>query len=149
MEDFTKFKLKSRETLTELFESRDNFTFLACKKCFKEFTLGEEPECEELVSLLKSLDKTVSACYKVDFLCNKYRTTELLDSLDIQGTLVVVSCGLGVQTVGGLTDLPVFTACDSVRSGQGDGSSVFSTNAVYTAGQMNRPPVRTLPNHMP
>jgi len=140
MEDFTKFKLKSRETLTELFESRDNFTFLACKKCFKEFTLGEESECDELALLLKSLGKNISACFKVDFLCNKYRTTELLDSLSLDGTLVVVSCGLGVQAIGALTDLPVLTACDSVR--QGDGSSVLPTNAVvYAAGQMNRPPV--------
>jgi len=141
MKDFTKFKLKSPETLTELFEGRDNFTVFACKKCFKEFTLAEEPECEELASLLKSLGKSVSANYKVDFLCNKYRTTELLDSLSLDGTLVVLSCGLGVQTVGALTELPVFTACDSVR--QGDGSSVFSpnTSAVSAAGQMNRPPV--------
>ncbi|MCL2221810.1 MAG: electron transport complex subunit RsxC [Oscillospiraceae bacterium] len=114
MKDFTKFKLKDREALSELFVGRDNFTVLACKKCFKEFILEDEPECGELVSLLKSLGKSVSDCHSVDFLCNKFRTTRLLESLNLQGVLVVVSCGLGVQTVGALTELPVFTACDSI-----------------------------------
>jgi len=121
MKDFTKFKLKDREVLTELFVGRNNFTVLACKKCFKEFILDDEPECGELVSLLKSLGKSVSDYHSVDFLCNKFRTTKLLDSLSLQGVLVVISCGLGVQTVGALTELPVFTACDSVPP------SVFTT----------------------
>ncbi|MCL2249733.1 MAG: methylenetetrahydrofolate reductase C-terminal domain-containing protein [Oscillospiraceae bacterium] len=117
MIEYTKFKLKSRNELTELFEDKKSFTLLACNKCFKTFTLDAEPEGEELINFLGSLDKRVLAFYYVDFLCNKTRTTRLLEEISPQGTLVVVSCGLGAQTVGGLVELPVYTACDSVADG--------------------------------
>ena len=114
MIEYTKFKLKSQNELTELFEDKDDFTLLACNKCFKTFTLDTEPECEELRNFLRSLGKRVLAFHYVDFLCNKARTARLLEDISPRGVLVVVSCGLGTQTVGGLLELPVYTACDSV-----------------------------------
>ena len=53
----------------------------------------------------------------MDFLCNKTQTAKKLQELIPEGTenIFVVSCGLGVQTLADLAEVPVFAACDSLN----------------------------------
>ena len=51
--DYTKFELKDRKELAEVLKDKDNLFVLACKKCFKEFDLIEEPELHEFEQLAK------------------------------------------------------------------------------------------------
>ena len=116
MENYTKYKLKNAEELAGVLQEVDNVFVLSCNKCFKEFTTVEETDCEALLSIVAGQKKTITDFAKVDFLCNKTLTAQMLKDLIPEGTenVFVVSCGLGVQTVADLLDMPVYAAADSI-----------------------------------
>ena len=117
MVDYTKYVLKSKEELEGMLAGKDNLFVVSCNKCFKEFDTTEEPECGEFVALAESLGKRVTGTARVDFLCNKVQTEKKLEDALPEGTenVVVISCGLGVQTVADLEAIPVFTATNSLN----------------------------------
>ena len=116
MENYTKYKLKSKEELSSLFEEKDQVFLIACNKCFKEFTSVDEPECNEFAELARTAGKNVTGAVRVDFLCNKTQTPRRLCDIVPAGTesVFVISCGLGIQTVADIVQLPVFAASDSI-----------------------------------
>ena len=61
--------------------------------------------------------KTVTGSAKFDFLCNKMHTERKLQDLLPEGTenVVVISCGLGIQTVADLTGKPVIAASNTLN----------------------------------
>ena len=121
MENYTKYALKSWDELTALLEGMDNLFVVSCNKCFKEFESVQEPELGTFLKLAEAYDKTVTGTASIDFLCNKTLTAKILEGLIPEGTqhIVVISCGLGIQTVAALEDLPVYAACDSLSRKDG------------------------------
>ncbi len=117
MENYTKYKLKAESELASALEGRDNLFVIACNKCFKEFETTQEPDCDVFVKFAAEQGKTVTGTAKIDFLCNKIQTAKKLQDLLPEGTenVVVISCGLGIQTVADLEELPVFAASDSLN----------------------------------
>ena len=117
LENYTKYRLKAEEELRAVLEGVDDLFIVSCNKCFKEFETLQEPELEQLVALAESMGKRVTGTGKADFLCNKTKAEKGLDKMIPQGTqnILVVSCGLGVQTVADLAGKPVFAAADSVN----------------------------------
>ena len=117
MENYTKYALKSWEELSDLLENKDNLFIVACNKCFKEFDTTQEPELEKVLKLADGLDKTVVGTAKVDFLCNETKATKGLPNMIPENAenVVVISCGLGVQTVAAIAEAPVFTATNSIN----------------------------------
>ena len=99
--DYTKYVLKSTEELEELLKGKDNFFVVSCNKCFKEFDTTEEPECGSFSAIAQEQGKNITGTVKVDFLCNKVQTEKKLAGIVPEGTenVVVISCGLGVQTL--------------------------------------------------
>ena len=116
MENYTKYQLKPWEQLADLLEGKDNLFVIACNKCFKEFESLQETDCDTFLQLAEGLDKTVTGHTKLDFLCNSTQTAKKLQNLIPEGTehVVVISCGLGIQTVASMVELPVYAACDSI-----------------------------------
>ena len=117
MENYTKYKLKAEEELAGVLTGADNIFVLACNKCFKEFETLQEPDCEAFVKIAEAQGKTVTGSAKIDFLCNKTQTDRKLVNLIPEGTesIFVVSCGLGVQTIADIAEVPVYAACDSLN----------------------------------
>ncbi len=117
LENYTKFALKGNEELLSLLEGKDNLFIVACNKCFKEFETNNEPECETLAALATQQGKTITGTAKVDFLCNKTQTIRKLQDKIPQGTehILVISCGLGIQTIADLEQLPVYAASNSLN----------------------------------
>ncbi len=115
MKNYTKYALKSWEELADLLEGKDNLFVVACNKCFKAFETLEEPECDKVVALASGLDKTVTGVVKADFLCNQNHTSKALQLPEGTENVVVLSCGLGVQTVAAQLSTPVYAACDSLN----------------------------------
>ncbi len=117
MENYTKFKLKTPEELTEILTGKDNLFVIACNKCFKEFASVDEPDCDDFLALAAAQGKKVTGCAKTDFLCNKVQTEKKLQDLIPEGTenVVVLSCGLGVQTLADLAGKPVVAACNTLN----------------------------------
>ncbi len=104
MENYTKYKLKGNDELAELLADKDHLFVVACNKCFKEFETIDEPECGEFEKIAAEHGKTVTGSAKVDFLCNKTQTERKLQDMIPEGTenVIVISCGLGIQTVADL-----------------------------------------------
>ncbi len=117
LENYTKYKLKGIDELAPFLAGTDKIFVVACNKCFKEFETVDEPDCGEFVKMAAEQGKTVTGSVQVDFLCNKTQTEKKLKELIPEGTesVFVVSCGLGVQTVAGMVDLPVYAAANSLN----------------------------------
>ena len=117
MVDYTKYVLKRKEELEGLLAGKDNFFVVSCNKCFKEFDTTEEPESSSFAAIAQEQGKHITGTAKVDFLCNKVQTEKKLAGIVPEGTenVVVISCGLGVQTVADLQSVPVFTATNSLN----------------------------------
>ena len=117
MENYTKYALKAQEELTALLQTMDNLFIIACNKCFKEFDTAQEPECDAFVALAQEMGKKVTGIARPDFLCNATKAANKLVPMIPEGTenIVVISCGLGIQTVADLVDIPVFSATNSIN----------------------------------
>ena len=94
MENYTKYRLKDKEELVSLLAGKDNLFIIACNKCFKEFETVDEPECAEFEKLAAENGKTVTGSAK---------------------NVIVISCGLGIQTVADLAGKPVYAASNSLN----------------------------------
>ena len=117
MENYTKYALKAEAELLDLLNGLDNLFVIACNKCFKEFESLTEPDREAFLKLAEAQGKTVTGSASIDFLCNKTQTRKALETLIPEGTenIIVLSCGLGVQTLASLVNIPVFAACNSLN----------------------------------
>ena len=117
LENYTKYRLKAAEELSEVLCGKDNLFVVACNKCFKEFETDNEPDCQEFVAIAEGLGKTITGTVKTDFLCNKTHTQKILPGMIPEGTehVVVISCGLGVQTVAEVDGISTLAACNSLN----------------------------------
>ena len=117
MENYTKYRLKDAEELSEVLAGTDKIFVVACNKCFKEFQSVDEPDCDEFVRLAEEQGKTVTGSVKIDFLCNSIQTERKLAGLIPEGTesVFAISCGLGIQTIAELVKKPVFAASNSLN----------------------------------
>ena len=117
MENYTKYRLKDYGQLADLLEGKDNLFVISCNKCFKEYETVNEPDCDAFLKLAEGLDKTVTGVAKADFLCNKTKAEKGLNAMIPEGTehIVVISCGLGIQTVADVSGKSVIAACDSLN----------------------------------
>lgn len=117
LENYTKYRLKGSDELAAVLADKDNLFIVACNKCFKEFETTCEPDCSEFEKIAAENGKTITGSARVDFLCNKTQTEKKLQDMIPEGTenVFVISCGLGIQTVADLKDIPVFAASDSLN----------------------------------
>jgi len=117
LENYTKYRLKAAQELEQILSGKDNLFVIACNKCFKEFETDNEPDCQEFVAIAEGLGKTITGTVKTDFLCNKTHTQKILPGMIPEGTehVVVISCGLGVQTVAEVDGISTLAACNSLN----------------------------------
>ena len=117
MENYTKYQLKAESELLQTLEGRDNLFVIACNKCFKEFAELNEPDLANFVAFAEANGKHITGTAKADFLCNKFKAEKNLSAMIPEGTehVVVISCGLGVQTVADVTGKSVFAAANSLN----------------------------------
>ena len=117
MENYTKYALKAEEELKQVLAPIDDLFVIACAKCFKEFDTLQEPELDQFLAIAKEMGKNVVGAVRPDFLCNKTKAQSKLAEMIPEGTknIVVLSCGLGIQTVADVSGLPTFAGTDSLN----------------------------------
>ena len=108
MEDYTKFKLKGRDELNALLADKDDLFVLACNKCFKEVDHFDQAESGLFQAIAKEEGKRLVGSAAIDFLCNEPLTAKKFKDLVPREAknIMVISCGLGIQTIADLTSLP-------------------------------------------
>lgn len=116
MENYTKYALKAADELAQVMAGTDNMFVIACNKCFKDFETANEPDYDAFLKIAAQNGKKVTGSIQIDFLCNKTQTAQVLADAIPEGTqsVFVISCGLGIQTIAQMVDLPVFAASNSV-----------------------------------
>ena len=116
LENYTKYRLKDPAELEALLQDKDDLLVIACGKCFKEYDSMQEPEAEAFTALAAKLGKRITGVVRPDFLCNKTKADKGLAAMVPEGTkaVAVLSCGLGIQTVADVLDLPVIAAANSI-----------------------------------
>ena len=117
MENYIKYTLKPEAELRSLLERVDNVFVVHCGKCFKPLNAEGTDELSTFLRLVLSAGKSIAGVEELDFLCNKTLTEKQLRSaIPAEAEAVfVISCGLGIQTVASLGDIPVIAACDSLN----------------------------------
>ena len=108
-------KLKSKEELLSLLP--DKVFVLQCHGC-KELSFPEQ-EAEELTRALLDAGR-LTGVLVTDHICSPENLPLRLERrramIDEAGAVLVLSCGVGVQTVAELLDSkPVYAGCDTVR----------------------------------
>lgn len=107
-------QLKSKETITSLVNGK-KFFIINCQGC-KEVHFPEK----EAAELQKELGASgnVTGTITTDYICNpenmKLRLEKHIDEIGAADAVLVLSCGVGVQTISEyLEDKPVYAACDT------------------------------------
>ncbi len=95
--DYTKYRLKDEKEIREMLEGIPEISVLRCRKCYKEFTTDDEPECGLLEKMLENSGTRIIKCESVDFLCNNHLTEKILKNMGGSEPVAVISCGLGIQ----------------------------------------------------
>ncbi len=122
--NYTKFKLKPREEIAGLVNNYDALFIYICGKCYEEFVALVPDECGVLRGFLAEQNKNVVGSYVIDFLCNKEQLQKRIAQSKIllgqSDALLVLSCGIGVQTVADLLETTaVYAVGDTMeQSGQ-------------------------------
>ena len=108
-------KLKSKEDIQSLLPEK--VFILQCHGCGEVFF--PEQEADELTRELLAADR-VTGVLTTDYICSPENLLLRLERrramVDEAGGVLVLSCGVGVQTVSGLMDgKSVYAGCDTVR----------------------------------
>lgn len=105
------------EILAALSDARNVF-IVACRGCSEGCECSSPAEVSQMTEALAQGGKKVSGAIHIDFLCNKalvgMRLKKRINEVKKSDALLVMSCGVGVQAVGNMVDLPAHPALNTI-----------------------------------
>ncbi|MBA7638024.1 hypothetical protein ES703_45673 [subsurface metagenome] len=108
------------EVLESLGKEKDIF-LLACNGCAEACETGGEKGLLAMKAELEKAGKKITGTCLVDFLCNKMlvtmRLSREMDKIQSADSIVVLTCGIGVQAVSTVVDKVVHPADNTVSLG--------------------------------
>ncbi len=119
-------KRKEIEEITRLIEPGDAVLVVACNGCAESFGNAEQSQLSCLKRELEQAGHRVADVMTVDFACEPSLVkhwVKVVDKKESYEAILVVSCGIGVQTVAANTDKRTYPACDTVSFGGRIGQS--------------------------
>ncbi|MEE9191938.1 MAG: methylenetetrahydrofolate reductase C-terminal domain-containing protein [Candidatus Aerophobetes bacterium] len=112
---------KSWEEILSFLEGEKNIFLLVCGGCSEACETGGPEGLREAKDRLREAGKKVTAAVLIDFVCNKVlvgmRLNRYIDELKSSDSILVVSCGIGVQAVANMVDIPVQPADNTIHMG--------------------------------
>lgn len=112
---------KPLEELVGMFAGEKGTYIVACNGCPVGHKTGDEASLAQLEADLKAQGVNVLGRTSIDFLCNKalvaLRLMKVLEEVQGADSLLVSSCGIGVQAVGATVDKPVHPAMNTISMG--------------------------------
>ena len=112
---------KSWEEILSFLEEEKNIFLLVCGGCSEACETGGPEGLREAKDRLREAGKKVTAAVLIDFVCNKVlvgmRLNRYIDELKSSDSILVVSCGIGVQAVANMVDIPVQPADNTIHMG--------------------------------
>jgi len=108
------------EILKSLGEEKNIF-LLVCNGCAEACETGGEKALSAMKAELEKAGKNVTGTALVDFICNKIlvatRLAREMDKIKQADSIMVLSCGIGVQAVSKIVDKVVHPAANTVSLG--------------------------------
>ncbi len=112
---------KPMKEILKLLNDEKNIFLIGCNGCAEVCDTGGKEACLKMKGELEKAGKKVLGCIDIDFLCNKMldriRIDRNMDIIKNADSILVLSCGIGVQAVGAVIEKPVCPANNSVFVG--------------------------------
>lgn len=112
---------KSWEEILQSLAGEEKIFVLGCGGCSQACQTGGEKGIRELKEKLEEAGKEVTGYLTIDFLCNKVligmRLSRWILQIKDSDSLLVTSCGIGVQAVAAMVDIPIHPADNTVYRG--------------------------------
>ena len=102
-------------------EGEQHIFIVGCKGCAEACHTGGESQALEMKQKLEETGKTVVGYSVVDFLCDKalvkFRLKAHEEKINSADSLLVMTCGLGVQATAKVVDKITHPACNTINVG--------------------------------
>ena len=112
---------KPLDELAAMFAGEQGTYIVACGGCPVGHQSGDEAALQQLEADLAGQGVKVRGRTLIDFLCSKplvaLRLMRVLSEVEAADSLLIVSCGVGVQAVAATVDKPVHPAMNTVSMG--------------------------------
>jgi ferredoxin len=112
---------KPFEEILGYLEGENKVFILGCDGCAQASQTGGMPQVLEMKEHLEGARKQVTGYTVIDFLCQKALVASRLHPLEDQvmeaDSLLVLTCGVGVQAVGAMVKKPVHPGCNTISLG--------------------------------
>jgi len=114
-------KQKPWEEILSYLDGDNNIFILGCNGCAQASGTGGPAQVEEMKSKLKEINKKVTGSAVIDFLCQKAlvksRLRSKVEEVKAADSILVMTCGVGVQAVAAAVNKVCHPACDTVNLG--------------------------------
>jgi ferredoxin len=112
---------KPIEEVLESLGREKNIFLLACSGCADACETGGEKALSAMKAAIEEAGKKITGAVSADFLCNKIlvvtRLDREIDKVKQADSILVLSCGIGVQAVASVVDKVVHPAANTVSLG--------------------------------
>ena len=112
---------KPWEELLGYLEEEDNIFVLGCNGCAEASGTGGPAQVAEMKQKLVAAGKKITGTMVIDFLCQKAlvksRLRPRVEQVKAADSILVMTCGLGVQAVAASVKKVCHPACDTVNMG--------------------------------
>jgi len=114
-------KQKPWEEISSYLDGEKNVFILGCNGCAQASGTGGPVQVEEMKNKLEETGKKVTGSAVIDFLCEKAlvrsRLRSKVEQLEAADSILVMTCGVGVQAVSAAVNKVCHPACDTVNLG--------------------------------
>ena len=114
-------ELKPWEEILGFLEGEDKVFLLGCRGCAEACQTGGEVQVQEMKQKLGEVGKKVTGSTVIDFLCDKalvrMRLVPYEADILAADSMLVMTCGIGVQSVSSVVDVVTHPACNTINMG--------------------------------
>ncbi len=114
-------ELKPWEEILGFLDGERRIFLVGCKGCAEACQTGGEAQVLEMKQKLEDEGKTVTGFSVIDFLCEKalvkMRLKPWEDDIVAADSLLVMTCGIGVQATAAVVDKLTHPACNTISQG--------------------------------
>jgi len=107
-------------------EAENNIFILGCNGCAEASGSGGPTQVAEMQQKLEGAGKKITGAMTIDFLCQralvKSRLRPRTEQVEAADSILVMTCGLGVQAVAASVNKVCHPACDTVNMGGSRGT---------------------------
>ena len=119
-------ELKPWEEILDYLGTESKIFIVGCKGCAEVCQTGSEPQVLEMKQKIEQEGKRVTGYTVVDFLCDKslvkLRLMTHEDEIAEADSLLVMTCGIGVQATAAVANKVTHPACNTVSVGGAPGT---------------------------